>query len=123
MDGNLLSNFGNADGITSLSKRFGLKKYLQLTDEEIIMNERMLREEKGMDPNGDYRDLPKLYNPESAEAGGAGGPTAPDVDGFDEDIDGTDDGTGDDVDDSTEQDVGADTETPPKSDNSKEKNK
>ncbi len=93
MDSELLNNYGSADGINSLSKRFALKKYLQLTDEEIIMNERMLREEKGMDPNGDYRDLPKLYNPEEAEAGGfegglgsfsggSGGPTAPAIDDF-----------------------------------------
>lgn len=70
IDNDLLNTYGSADSISSLSKRFGLKKYLQLTDEEIIMNERMLREEKGLDPNGDFRDLPKLYNPEEAEAGG-----------------------------------------------------
>lgn len=70
MDAELLNNYSSADGIQSLSKRFALKKYLQLTDEELIMNERMLREEKGMNPNGDYRDLPKLYQPEDAEAGG-----------------------------------------------------
>lgn len=91
MDADLLNNYGSADGIGSLSKRFALKKYLQLTDEEIIMNERMLREEKGMSPDGDYRDLPKIYRPEEAEAGGfegglgsfsggaAGVPTAPDM--------------------------------------------
>lgn len=95
MDNELLGTFGSADGVSSLSKRFALKKYLQLTDEEIIMNERMLREEKGMDPNGDYRDLPKLYHPDDAEAGGfegglgsfsggGGGPTAPDMGEFDD---------------------------------------
>lgn len=91
MDADLLNNYGSADGIGSLSKRFALKKYLQLTDEEIIMNERMLREEKGMSPDGDYRDLPKIYRPDEAEAGGfegglgsfsggaTGVPTAPDM--------------------------------------------
>ena len=93
MDNELLNTYANADGIATLSKRFAMKKYLQLTDEELIMNERMLREEKGLDPNGDYRDLPKLYSPESAEAGGfegglgsfsggGGGPTAPALDDF-----------------------------------------
>lgn len=70
IDNDLLNTFGIADGIKTLSKRFAQKHYLQLTDEQIVMNERMLREEKGLDPNGDYRDLPKLYNPDEAEAGG-----------------------------------------------------
>ena len=133
MDSELLNNYGSADGINSLSKRFALKKYLQLTDEEIIMNERMLREEKGMDPNGDYRDLPKLYNPEEAEAGGfegglgsfsggSGGPTAPAIDDFagdgednldDIDIDNDDSSTPDETD--TEQVPPApDNKAPPK---------
>lgn len=88
MDNDLLSTYAQADGIQTLAKRFAMKKYLQLTDEEVIINERMLREERGMDPNGDYRDLPQLYAPEAAEAGGfegglgsfggsGGGATAP----------------------------------------------
>lgn len=113
MDAELLSNFSTAEGISKLSARFALKKYLQLTDEEMIMNERMLREEKGLDPDGDYRDLPKLYSPEDAEgggfegglgsfSGGAGGPTAPALDDFENEDDGGDIGddaaTGDDAD-------------------------
>lgn len=70
IDAELLATYSAADGIQTLSKRFAMKKYLQLTDEELIMNERMLREEKGLDPNGDYRELPKLYNVDSAELGG-----------------------------------------------------
>lgn len=85
MDNELLSTYATADGISTLSKRFAKRKYLQLTDEELVMNERMLREEKGLNPDGDYRDLPKLYNPDAAEAGGfegglgsfSGGPSSP----------------------------------------------
>lgn len=88
MDNDLLGTYTQADGIQTLAKRFAMKKYLQLSDEEIIINERMLREERGMDPNGDYRDLPQLYAPDTAEAGGfegglgnfgngSGGPSAP----------------------------------------------
>lgn len=102
MDNDLLTTYSNADGVSSLSKRFALRKYLQLTDEEIIMNERMKREEMGLDPNGDYRDLPKIYNPEAAEAGGfegglgsfgggsTGTPTAPELDDFGDDEGGDD---------------------------------
>ncbi len=115
IDNDLLSTYAQSDGIQTISKRFGKKKYLQWTDEEIIINERMLREERGMDPNGDYRDLPRLYAPEAAEAGGfegglgsfgggGGGPSAPlgDMEG-EEDIDGDmgdmegDDAAGDDA--------------------------
>ncbi len=61
IDGQLLSTYGTADGIQYMSKRFILKKYLQLNEDEIILNERMLREERGLDPNDD--DISKLYTP------------------------------------------------------------
>ena len=71
MDSALLNTFQAADGIGSLSKRFGLMKYLQLSNEEMAINERMLREEKGLPAEGeDWRYLPKLYSPDDAEAGG-----------------------------------------------------
>jgi hypothetical protein len=68
VDAALLSAYGSADGIPYLSKRFILERYLQLTDEEIIDNERKLREEKGLDPDGDTKDLVTLYQPEAAAA-------------------------------------------------------
>jgi hypothetical protein len=61
IDGQLLSTYGTADSIQYMSKRFILKKYLQLSEDEIILNERMLREERGLDPNDD--DISKLYTP------------------------------------------------------------
>ena len=73
LDTNLLNTYGSADGVPYMSKRFILERYLQLTDEEIIRNERMLREEKGLpadDENVD-KDLPLLYG--SGEEGGVGG--------------------------------------------------
>lgn len=70
MDAELLNTYSTADGIETLSKRFAMRHYLQLTEEQMIMNERMLREEKGLNPDGDYRDLPKLYSPSDAERGG-----------------------------------------------------
>lgn len=70
VDGQLLSAYGTADGITYMSKRFILKKYLQLSEDEIILNERMLREEKGLNPNDD--DITQLYAP-PVEPGAMGG--------------------------------------------------
>ena len=74
LDTNLLSTYGSADGIQHLSKRFILDKYLQLTKEEIIRNEMMLREEKGLpaDEENADKDLPLLYGT-GDEGGGMGG--------------------------------------------------
>lgn len=71
VDGQLLSAYGTADGITYMSKRFILKKYLQLSEDEIILNERMLREEKGLNPNDD--DITQLYQAPVDGGGPMGG--------------------------------------------------
>lgn len=71
LDNSLLATFSQSAGVESLSKRFSMKKYLQLSDEEIIMNERQLREEKGMNPDGGKEDLQALYGP-PADAGAMG---------------------------------------------------
>ena len=75
LDTNLLNTYASADGVQYLSKRFIMERYLQLTDEEIIRNEQLLREEKGLPPdekNAD-KDLPILYRGEEASGGGLGG--------------------------------------------------
>ena len=70
IDAALINTYTAVKDDNNLSKRFALKKYLQLTEEEMRENERMLREEKGLPINGGREDIPKLYNPEEAEAGG-----------------------------------------------------
>lgn len=81
INADLLNNFSVADGIDSISKRFAKGKYLGWTQEEILVNERMKREEMGLSPDGGKRDMPMIYNPDIAESrgfdggmgGGAGG--------------------------------------------------
>lgn len=77
IDNDRLANYGNADGIEGLSKRFAQTKYLQLTPEEQALNERLLREERGLPVDGGKEDLVKIYNPDIAEEmgfeGGIGG--------------------------------------------------
>jgi hypothetical protein len=69
----LLSTYGQANGIEHLSKRFTMKKYLQATDEDIILNQRMRAEELGMDPdNLTKEDFLRLYGPPPTD-GGMGG--------------------------------------------------
>ena len=73
MDNELLNNMSNANGIEHLSKRFVQMRYGQLSIEDMKLNERLLREEKGLPLDGNAKDIPALYNPESAEAGGFDG--------------------------------------------------
>lgn len=73
LDTALLSSFGSADGVQYLSKRFALERFLMLSDEEIIRNERMKREELGIDPDGGKEDLPTLYGEGGAGEGALGG--------------------------------------------------
>lgn len=69
----LVSLAGNAKNLDFLSQRFIMKKYLQLTEAEIIENERMKAEELGLDPNDRRRNMAKIYNPEQADSGGYDG--------------------------------------------------
>ena len=75
LDQALLGAYGTADGIPYLSKRFIMERYLNLSDDEIVNNENMLREEKGIETTGEdlEDDLPLLYQPESLEAMEGGG--------------------------------------------------
>lgn len=77
LDTALLSSFGSADGVNYMSKRFALERYLMMSDEEIIRNERMKREEMGLDPNGGDEDLPTIYGDGGAGEGGLGGGLGP----------------------------------------------
>lgn len=73
LDAALLSTFSNADGINTLSKRFVMKRYLQLSDAELATNEKLKAEELGIDRN-DPEFLNKVYGePADTEMGGAGG--------------------------------------------------
>jgi hypothetical protein len=75
LDQALLGSFASADSIPYMSKRFALEKYLMLTDEEIIRNERMKREEIEIDVDGGKEDYATIYGGGEGEMGmgGAGG--------------------------------------------------
>lgn len=73
LDTDLLNTYGTADGIAHMSKRFSLKKYLQLTDEEIMTNERMRAEELGLDPEAGKSNYAQIYGmPADGDIGGPG---------------------------------------------------
>lgn len=60
----LLTAYSNADGISHLSKRFAMTKYLRLTPAEIKLNEQLFREEQGI-PENKYNGIVRIYNPDS----------------------------------------------------------
>jgi len=63
----------SASGIEWLSPRFIGTKYLGLTKEELILNERMKAEDLGLDPNGGKKNMAKIYSPNNADSGGYDG--------------------------------------------------
>lgn len=87
LDADLLGTYSSAEGVPHLSKRFAMKKYLQLTNEEISINERMKMEELGMDPDA-KPDLKAIYSVQEDGMGGmappmGGGMIAGDMGGMD----------------------------------------
>jgi hypothetical protein len=80
LDADLISSFNNIEQTKYLSKRFILKRYLGLTDDEIQMNEVMIKEERGILESGNIPSMQQIYDPsvyENREAQTVeGGPAA-----------------------------------------------
>jgi hypothetical protein len=96
LDADLISSFNNIAGEKTLAKRFILKRYLGLTDDEIQMNEVLLKEERGILENASIPPLQQMYDPAvydnrdaiTPEGGESGGPAGGDFDSGDSDVDG-----------------------------------
>lgn len=74
LNNDLLGTFSQADGITTLSKRFTMEKYLQLSHEDILVNQRLKAEELGLNPdNLTVEDMKQIYNPAPDDGGMSGG--------------------------------------------------
>jgi hypothetical protein len=63
LDADLIGSFNNIEGTKYLSKRFILKRYLGLTDDELQMNEVMLKEERGIQDGTNVSPLQQIYDP------------------------------------------------------------
>jgi hypothetical protein len=63
LDADLIGSFNNIQEVKYLSRRFMLKRYLGLTDDEIQMNELMLKEERSLKDNAEVPILQQLYDP------------------------------------------------------------
>jgi hypothetical protein len=76
LDNDLLTTYNSAASIEHLSKRFAMSNYLQMSDEQILLNFRLRCEELGINPDSGDRlaNMRAVYGPPPEEAGlGAGG--------------------------------------------------
>lgn len=72
LDNALLSTISTADNVPWLSKRFIARRYLQLSEDEILTNEKLVKEERGMVLNAD-KNLKSVYGqPEEPGMGDMG---------------------------------------------------
>lgn len=63
LDADLISSFNNIEGVKYLARRFILKRYLGLSDDEIQMNEVMLKEERSIEETDAISSLQQMYDP------------------------------------------------------------
>ena len=87
LDSDLINTFKSVEDIKYISRRFALKKYLGLTEEEIQLNEVMLKQELGIKNTAKTSDLTQMYSPayydnmSKPEDGSTDGPETPEVGG------------------------------------------
>jgi len=62
LDADLINTFKSIEDVKYLSKRFMLKRYLGLTDDDIQMNEVMLKQERSIE-DGQVDELQQIYDP------------------------------------------------------------
>ena len=63
LDADLISSFNNIEGVKYLSRRFILKRYLGLSDDEIQMNEVMIKEEREITETSNVPSQQQIYDP------------------------------------------------------------
>lgn len=63
LDTDLIGSFNNIEATKYLSRRFILKRYLGLSDDELQMNEVMLKEERGISDSAEVPALRQIYDP------------------------------------------------------------
>lgn len=63
LDTDLISSFKSIEDVKCLSRRFVLKRYLGLTDDEIQMNEVMVKEERSISDSDSFPPLQQMYDP------------------------------------------------------------
>lgn len=74
MEADLINNYNAIAENPNISPRFAQTKYLKMTKEDFLINQRMMLEEKGINPDTATKaDLIRLYSPDDSELGGHDG--------------------------------------------------
>jgi hypothetical protein len=68
LDSDLINAYKSIGDEKMLSARFKLKRYLGLTEDELSMNEVMLKQELGIDDTGNLDDIRQIYDPLQMDA-------------------------------------------------------
>ena len=63
LDADMINSFNSVEGVKYLSKRFMLKRYLGLTEDDIQMNEAMLKQERSILDHPEVDELQQIYDP------------------------------------------------------------
>lgn len=63
LDSDLINTFNTAEQIKYLSRRFILKRFLGFNEDDLQMNEIMLKQERGILDDKNVDDLQQIYNP------------------------------------------------------------
>jgi hypothetical protein len=63
LDTDLINSFNAVEGVKYLSKRFILKRYLGLTEDDIQMNEALLKQERSIEDQVQVNELQQIYDP------------------------------------------------------------
>ena len=63
LDADLINSFSNIQEVKFLSRRFILKRYLGLNDDEIQMNETMIKEERAIEDTDEASSIQQIYDP------------------------------------------------------------
>lgn len=68
LDGDLINTFQSAEGIKFLSKRYIMKRYLGMSEDDIQSNEVLLKQERGILDDAAYSDIRQIYDPKIFES-------------------------------------------------------
>jgi hypothetical protein len=68
LDSEMINTYKSIEDVKLLSARWKLKQYLGLSEDDLQMNEKMLKEELGIDENANISDIRQIYDPIQMDA-------------------------------------------------------
>jgi hypothetical protein len=63
LDADLINSFNSIEGVKYLSRRFIMKRYLGLTEDDIQMNEALIKQERSIEDQDMVDELQQIYDP------------------------------------------------------------